>query len=495
MFNINDLLGMTNKNTTSDHAENDTEKNKSNVKIGVGAALDLSVRNSTAKANVKFNKPKYNPETRKKYYDDGSAHKRAIDNAFDGKKTIKDPYTGSDLYKSQKEAKLNKGMEWQNHAAEADHIDPLVQITDRNKNNPFLTTEDIKKVANRDGNFQIISKTNNQNSKEVGKGGSTQKEWAEDDVRMQGLADLNEDGRSKQQIKDQVKRVGEESQKENDKQLKKIASKNMRKTAHDAGKDAATQSGVTALTMSGIMNMVSVVKGEKSGTEAVEDTIKDAGKAAVTSYAMGGGMTVVAQKLSYSSSEFMRSLARNNVPGKILTAVTVTGDTLKKWGTGEITTQECLIELGNKGLNMVTAGYSMAIGQALIPIPIIGGAIGALVGGMLTSSYYNSLVNDLKTKQLEHEERIRIINECRMAVEKTRKFRAELEDYLNNYFEDCRSCFESAMSSMDVAYEMGDADGVIASANDITRKLGGRVKFDSVDEFKNFLDSDEVDIF
>ena len=48
---------------------------------------------------------------------------------------------------------------------------------------------------------------------------------------------------------------------------------------------------------------------------------------------------------------------------------------------------------------------------------------------------------------------------------------------------------------MYVAYETGDAEGVIAGANEITRKLGGKVYFDSVDEFCTFLDSDEVDIF
>ena len=46
---------------------------------------------------------------------------------------------------------------------------------------------------------------------------------------------------------------------------------------------------------------------------------------------------------------------------------------------------------------------------------------------------------------------------------------------------------------MKLAYEMGDADGVIAGANDITRKLGGEVKFESVSGFRTFLDSDEDD--
>ena len=33
------------------------------------------------------------------------------------------------------------------------------------------------------------------------------------------------------------------------------------------------------------------------------------------------------------------------------------------------------------------------------------------------------------------------------------------------------------------------------SANQITRKLGGNVKYENMDEFKEFLDSDEIDVF
>lgn len=140
---------------------------------------------------------------------------------------------------------------------------------------------------------------------------------------------------------------------------------------------------------------------------------------------------------------------------------------------------------------MATIGYSMSVGQALIPIPIVGGAVGALVGSMLTSGLYNNLINDLKTKQLEHEERIRIIAECNAAVEQTRKFREELEGYLQSYLKDYRECFDAALSSVKLAWQMGDADGMIAGANDITRKLGGKVQYETTEEFKDFFDSDE----
>lgn len=490
-----DFLKGKKSGSTEVSVRNDDEDDESKIKLGTGIAIDASVQSSSAQAAVKYTRAEYNPQTRKAIYDDGSAHQAAMDRAFANGKTARDPYTGAELVKKQKDAKIKFGEDWQNHAAEADHIDPLSQVAKRTSKNPFLTESDVREIGNADDNFQVLSRKLNQTSKTAGKGGSTQQEWADDATRMEGVADSIETGESIDTVKKRIKDTGKAAEKHNNRRAFKKGVKNAVGTAHEAGIAGAQNAGVTAVTMSGIMNLVSVIKGEKSGEDAIADTIKDGGKAAVTGYAMGGGLTVVSQSLSYSSSEFVQALAKNNVSGKIITAVMVTGDTLKKWGEGEITTQECILQLGDKGLNMATMGYSMAVGQALIPIPIVGGAVGALVGSMLTSNLYNGLINDLQTKQLEHEERMRIIAECNAAAEQARRFREELEDYLDAYFQEYRTCFNDALSSMHLAYEIGDADGVIAGANDITRKLGGKVNYGTVEEFKSFLDDDFVDVF
>lgn len=483
-----------NKAKTTEVTIKKEDDDESTSVIGEATAINESVRSSTAQAHVKYSRPEYNPQTRKQYYDEGSAHKRAIDNAFAGVEKVKDPYSGSELVKKQRDAKIQFGENWQNHAAEADHIDPLSQIANRTQKNPFLTTDDVREIGNADDNFQVISRRLNQSSKEIGKGGSTQNEWADDSVRMNGLSGIIESDESINVVRKRIKDRGEVAKRRNDRRALIKSGKNAISTAHEAGKTGAMNTGLTVVTMSGIMNGVSVIKGEKSSKDAIADTIKDGGEAAVSGYVMCSGMTVLSQLLSYSSSEFIQALARNNVPGKIITAVMVTGDTLKKWGDGQITTEECLIQLGDKGLNMATMGCSMTVGQALIPIPIVGGAVGALIGSILTSSLYNEFINKLQTKKLEHEERQRIILECNMAAEQTRAFRTELEHYLDSYFQQYRSCFNAALSSMQQSFAMGDADGVIASANDITSRLGGKVRFENVNEFKAFLDSDEDDV-
>ena len=181
--------------------------------------------------------------------------------------------------------------------------------------------------------------------------------------------------------------------------------------------------------------------------------------------------------------------------GNVVTAVMATGNTLKRFAEGEITTRECLLELGEKGISTITTGYSMAVGQTLIPIPIIGATIGALVGSALTSGYCSKLMNDLKVKELEHQERLRIISECDQAAAQARAYREELESYLAAYFQDYQDCFDDALSEIWLSFEAGDADGMIDGANKITKKLGGKTYFETEDEFKDFLNSDTVCVF
>ena len=79
---------------------------------------------------------------------------------------------------------------------------------------------------------------------------------------------------------------------------------------------------------------------------------------------------------------------------------------------------------------------------------------------------------------------MRIIEECERSKSEMRSFREELEKYLESYLKDYRDCFDDAIYSINESFKNGDADGVILGANKITKKLGGNVQFNSVEEFK-----------
>ena len=450
------------------------------VDIAVRTASNQATQIQMQKAAEKTAKPSSYTGNRK-LFDSGAAKRNAKMEAFaNGQKPV-DPYTGAELELTKKAAKAKYGADWAKHLAEADHTQPLERIFEETKNDPWLTTENIRDAANSEDNLQVLSRSVNN-----AKRSKTNTEFVENDEYLAKTGvEMPEEGKQRAIAKE---KHANEARKH---QFREDRAENIIHIGHEAGMAGAEYAGVTGLTMSGINNVTALLNGEKSAEEAIADTVAQSGKAAVDGYVMSSSLTVLGHQMSSSSSEFIRNLAEANVPGKVVTAVMVTGDTLAKWGSGEITTQECMIELGDKGLNMATMGYFMAMGQAAIPIPIVGGAIGAMVGSTLTSGYYQELIHILKDREVEHQERMRLIAESEQAAEETRQFNEQLRQYRDRYFAECHEFFDTTLSTMQFAYETGDANGVIHAANKITERLGGKVQYETVDEFEDFLDSDE----
>lgn len=451
------------------------------ISTATGGAATASAARSSRQAAKRFMKPdKYD----RSLYDSGAAKRGAKDAAFAKGKTVRDPYTGASLERSISNAKLKYGNDWAKHLAETDHIVPLEKVHNNYKDNPWLTNDNLKGMANDPENLQVIGrKFNNAKRNRTNEGLVKDGEYLE----RTGL-ELTGEG------KREAVRAGREAEKNLNRAARKNAVGNALDVGHKAGKAAGKESGIMAATMSGILNITDVIKGEKGPGEALYDTAADAAKGAATGYAMGGGLTVLSQSLSASSSKFLQALSASNVPGKVITAVMATGDVLARYGKGEISTQECILQLGERGLNLATYSYSAAVGQFMVPIPIVGAAVGALVGSVLTSGVYHGLIDSLQRKELEHQERMRIIEESRKAAAQAQEFRMELESYLAKYFAEYQDCFDEALLEINSAFQTGDTDGMIAGANQITRKLGGKVQYGTAAEFEQFLMDGSVDI-
>lgn len=453
-------------------------KDSGMTETGVANSIKDSVNYSIQNAASKFEKPlNYD----RSLLDSDSAKASTKIKAFESGAKLVDPYTGDELVLTKAEAKLRYGESWTKHLAESDHIIPLKERYEQTKGNPWLTNEDIRQSSNSTDNLEVVSRKYNN-----AKRSKSNTELVQDDEYLDrtGL-NLSEKGKGKA-IKNETN--AQKAMKQRDFQL---STKNIIKTGHDAGSHAAIHSGGTILTISAIKNMGALIKGEITAEDAIAQTVTESGKAAVTGYFVGGGLTTVSHALSHSSSDFLRMLSSMNVPANVVTGVILTGEILKKYGNGEITTRECMLQLGDRGLSYATTGYSMAIGQAMIPVPIVGAAIGAMVGATLASNLYGQLMDSLRIKELEHQERLRIMAECERAKKEVREFREDLEFYLESYFYEYKTCFDSALAQIYHSFDEGDADGIISGANQITKKLGGVVQYNNMDEFEEFLSSDE----
>lgn len=466
------------KSFFSDNKEKEKkEKDQNLIKTTAGFSMTDSIHKSTIEAGKTFYKSEiYNRET----YD--SDYKKIFkEEFFKLNEKVIDPYTGKELVMSKEEAIGLYGEEWSKHLAETDHKVPLKKIYINHKNDKWITNDDIKDTANTDENYELISKSINASKKD-----QTNEEFVNSVDEKHAISDENKEAAIER---------GKKANNYIESSLNSKATKNIIKTGHTAGINSMSSAGTSTLAASGILNLISYTKGDISGKEAIKNTVNDTIKSGATGYALGSSLTVISHSLSDSSSKFIQALVKSNVPGRIVTAVMMTGNTLKRYANNEITTQECIMEIGEKGINCATIGYAMAAGQTLIPIPIIGATIGALIGSVVISKYSNSIKETLKNKELEYQKRLKLIEEYQKSEKQAKEFKEELEEYLKSYFKEYQDCFDEALFDIRYSFQNGDADGVIAGANKITEKLGGKVKYNTVEEFKNFLKDDSIDTF
>lgn len=384
------------------------EHEKCSKYVATGIVIGKEINQAIDSLGSKYAKPnKYTGN--RKLYDSPQAKINAKSNAYRNGGMAKDPYTGKDLLLKKREAKAEYGNNWQEHLAEADHIEPVQKIHEKYKDAPWLTNDNIKELANSDENIKVISrKLNNAKRNRINEEFYGDNEY----LKSKGI-DIPRD-KKQEAIKDSDKARKSIS---NDADRKQRL--NIRDDFHAAGKNGACNAGAMTAAMSTVDNLVAVIKGERTPEEALKRIVFDTGTSAATGYIVSGSVSVIAHTLSNNSSKFIRSLVNSNVPGKVVSAVMATGGTLLKYYKGEIDTKECICELGKDGVNIGITGASMTVGQALIPIPYIGAAVGAMVGEGIYRNLSESMVR-MNMAQEEYE-RVNAVSEqviYRMKCEK-----------------------------------------------------------------------------
>lgn len=270
--------------------------------------------------------------------------------------------------------------------------------------------------------------------------------------------------------------------------------KDIAKISHRAGLEQAKYGATIGGTVSIIQNTIALCKGDIEIDEAGIAVVKDTAKATAASYVISATGSTVKGLMQNSESAVVRSISKTNLPAALVTTAVEAGKTLKKYISGEIDGLECLEELGEKGTNMVSSAMFATAGQILIPIPVVGGVVGAMMGYALSSACYKVLVDALKEARLAHEERLRIEKECSEVIKMLEEYRREMNEVVNRYMTEHIAVFNNAFSKMEEAIGLNDIDGFISGANLITKKLGGKVRYNNFKEFNAFMESDEIDI-
>ena len=263
--------------------------------------------------------------------------------------------------------------------------------------------------------------------------------------------------------------------------------KDIVKLSHRAGLDTAQTAAVIGGSVSIVKNITAVFKNKKNTGEAVIDVAMDTGKAGALGYGTGFAGSIIKGAMQNSESTYVRALSRTNIAGTTVNIALTSARILSNYFNGKIDGVECLEMLGQEGVGMVASAIFATIGQIAIPIPVVGGLIGGMIGYALSSASYGLLLGALKEKELAHKERMYIESVCNEHMRMIREYRLEIEKIINQYLSNKLEVFNESFKGIKNALEIGDVDLFIESTNKITENFGGKPAFSNMNEFNEIM--------
>lgn len=267
--------------------------------------------------------------------------------------------------------------------------------------------------------------------------------------------------------------------------------KDVAKVSHRAGMESAKYGAIIGGGISIVQNLVALIRDEKAPDEAVMAVAIDTGSSAAISYGTGFVGASIKGFMQNAHSGTLQTLSKTNLPGIVVSVAVGAGKTMNRYLNGEINGVECFEELGEQGTGMVSSALFATIGQMAIPIPVVGGLIGGMLGYAIASASYGTLLTTLKDEKLAHENRIIIEQACQEHILLIRAYRLEVEQAISEYLTSNMEIFHNSFDSIKSSLAIGDIDGFITGANAISEALGREVQFRSLSEFDALMNSDQ----
>lgn len=250
-------------------------------------------------------------------------------------------------------------------------------------------------------------------------------------------------------------------------------------------KEAAQAGAIMGGAMSTIKNSVELYRGEISTEEMVGNVVVDTAKAGIRSGATGGlgaGIRVTAEKAG------INALAKSNVATAVAAGVIDIGVTVYNLGRGEISSEEAMEQIGQKGFSTMSSIYAGATaGLVFGPAGVL---VGSMAGYLAASNVYQTCMEIIKNGKLQEEEARRIIALCEAASAEMRRQRVEFEINMEAKLQLNKRNFDTFLSQIDRGlFEMDHKkclNGVVAFAD----YLGHELKLAKFEDFDQYMKTD-----
>lgn len=268
--------------------------------------------------------------------------------------------------------------------------------------------------------------------------------------------------------------------------------KRMAKISHEAGIEAAQYGAAIGGTISLTRNLIALMQGDKKLQEALTDTALDTGKSAVVGYGTGFAGTLVKSTMQQSGSAALRRLSHTALPALVISTTQALGSSIWRFSKGDIDGVEFMTEIGEKGSGMLASGMMATLGQIAIPVPVLGGVIGGMIGYTLSSLFYRSALETFQEAQ-NAEKRYHILKaHCEEARRRMLAHQTELQVLFDAHMAEMKQQLADCFTCMDAASSAGGPDDFAEAVNRLGHFFGKTLQFETVEEFDTFMLSDET---
>lgn len=201
--------------------------------------------------------------------------------------------------------------------------------------------------------------------------------------------------------------------------------------SHQAGIEGAKLGVAIGGSISLVTNIYSVWSGDKEFKEAAMDVATGTLASGGIGYATTFTGTMLKTYMGQSSSEITRNLSNTGLPGMVVSTCLSTGKSIRRFVNGEIDGTELMSEIGGSSVGMVSGSFFTVVGQLAIPIPIVGGLIGGMIGYTLSNMFYYNFMDALKGAKISRERRKVIEMQCEAAITIANAYKLKIDEFFD----------------------------------------------------------------
>ncbi len=261
--------------------------------------------------------------------------------------------------------------------------------------------------------------------------------------------------------------------------------KDMVSHSHQAGMNAAGVGALISGVVSFATNFLECIVNGKDPKKAIKHTAIATLKGGAYSYCVASASSSLGSLMQNSANKVIQSLGKSSAPAMIVGACVANVTIFGRYFSGKIDEAELCKQLGRTNTSLISGGAMAVVGQALIPIPVVGALIGGFVGAALSEAFFNAL--NSKKVELARQRRIEIEKECRESIRLLEMYQNQFKEVFERYFHETTKFFNQSFDELERALYAGDADLVIGANNKIQEGLGQKALFGNKQEGWNFI--------